>query len=413
MSEDPNINTNSIIAAPTTIPTCPPDVVTDGFVDVGYLIELEIPFHTPRFRKFPLVVEEKPTFDNPLIPGSNRTPLFGFMVDPFFNHDASGNWSPFIYPADDWASNNTKLTIRPQGMEHPLVRLNNTFMGFKGGIEYMLVVNSTALVQGQLSIIRAKYMSTGKFQWNNLQLETEERDNCQLINLSAEKRLATFSSYTEGTEWVNTFQYWLSRRPTILNTKPINYLRNFIFVRPDTDITTLSQNGGTITFRILMRPAADFEFVYPLVPRIPDAFRNISVVDIKFPFSIRDQLVVSQRPFGGPTPRQLKLDDTAYESTVEVSPSTSNYTTRAFPNAGVGYIDIRSYVDGEFPRWQAVTGYRYRWATTLSNFAVEIRVGGTYVLLKEYTIGELTLGTVVFEFFRNTGANIQPPFYFP
>lgn len=417
MSEQIEVNTNKQLALAETFSPAELEPYTDGFVDVGALIQLEIPFYTPRFRGKPLLQNPKPTFDHQDVPTTNRMPLFGFIVDPFFNHDFSGEFSPFLYPDPTWASNNTQLTIRPQGMEHTLVRHAPTFLAWSGGLDYMITVNSTALVQGQLSIIRAKYMGAGPFKWENIQLETDERDNCQIINLSSEKRVAEFSTYTETTMFINSMQYNLSRSSlfgTPRNQKPMNALRNVIFVRADTDINTLSPNGGNLTFRIYMKPSKDFQWMYPTVPRRPDTNRIVSAVDKKEPFTVKDTLVVAQRPYPGTSSsRPLIVDDTQYEATVIVP--SSGLTVRNYPSNVTAFVDMKKYIPGSFPEWTAITGYSYGWTSEFTTLQINVRIDTTFVLVREYTMAELVYGAVLFETYRNPGVmeSSQPPYFYP
>lgn len=415
MSETINVNANNTLPNSQTLPIAPLEPFHQGFVDTGILINLTIPFKINTSRGYYLDPNGSGLFDQQLISPTNRLPLFGVLIDPFISHDLNGPFSPLIVPDPTWASNNTQLTARPYGTEHPLTRLAPSFLGYKGGLEFMITINSTALVQGELSFIRAKYAGGGTFKWKNIQLESEEPDNNQIVNLSAEKRVVKFVSYTEATEFINTMQYWLSRNSLpYRNFKPMNLFRNWLFVRANTDINTLSTNGGTIAFKIYMKPSDDFEFLFPSIPIRPDMYRRLSVIDKLIPFSMTNQLVVSQRPVTSSSAnRPLRIDDTLYKSTTEVPESLD--TQRIFPTGVTGFIDFRKYVPTIFPQWLAITGYSYSWATPYVKLQVNVRVAGVFVLLYEIAIDDLKYGVSILDVHFNQGlqASVAPPYFFP
>lgn len=415
MSNETSISSNPNLPQCNDQPFVPLEPLRDGFTDTGVIIDLKIPFNIDTFRKLNPVPDanRKPCFDKPSICPTNRLPLFGFLVDPFFNHDLSGPYSPLIYPDPNWVTNNTQLTIRPYGVEHPLVRLSSTYLGWRGSLEFLITINSNALVQGELSIIRAKYCGNGSFKWKNLQLESEEPDNQQLINLASERRAVTIVSYSESSNFVNTMLYWQSiNNKPIRNFKPMNLFRNWIFVRPNTAITTLSQNGGTLSFRVLMKPGADFAFTNPLVPCRPDLARRLSVVDKNFPFAAHNSVVVSQRPFTAPDySRVLMVDDTATETTYEFT----NTTLRTIVLTKTAWVNVRFYVPEAFPRWTPITEYRMNWLTLNEDFLISIKVEGDWVPLKEYKNAQLTYGAVLFDMYTNPNPynSSEPPYFFP
>lgn len=413
-----NPNTNPTITTNPVAPQTAPAFVTDGFVDLGIIADLKIPYLANRFRKSSNAPFPNPVFDNPDIPTTNRLPLLGLLVDPFICHDLNGNHSPLIFPDPNWYFNNTDLVIRPYGVTHPLTRLAPSFIGWQGSLEFMVTVTSTMIVQGQISIVRGKYAGSGAFKWENIQLETDERDNCQLINLSAEKRVAKFVSYTETTDFINSMQYWLNRGYDVpRNLKPMNLLRNYLFLRADTDITTLSTSEGIISFKFYMRPGPDFQFMYPITPRRPDRQMHLSVVDKRFPFSVKDVLIVAVRPLSfnqGNTTRSLQIDDSAAEVTNVIPNTILSYIEHHF-NDMPAFIDLHKYVDSTFPAWYPITGYRYKWASLFTTFEIEVLYENTWTTVKTYSMAELVQGTVLLEMYRNIGANqdVAPPYYYP
>lgn len=408
-----SINVNQNLPVFNDLPQAYIEPNHDGFVDTGILVELAIPFNINRRRKKTLSAVPNPVPDGGGILPTNRTPLFGILIDPFVNHDLSGDYSPLCFPDPNWAANNTQLTIHPYGTEHPLVRLAPTFVGWTGGIDYLITVNSTALVQGELSFIRAKYIAGGPFSWKNVQLENEEPDNNQIMNLSSEKRAVKFVGYSEPTDFINMMQYWLVRtgRP-YTNTKPMNLLRNWLFIRANTDITTLSANGGTLAFKIYMKPASDFQWIHPSIPIRPDRHRVLSVVDKLFPFPVINSYVVSQRPFASSSSnRPLVIDNTSYESSFTVPETGSN--TNNYPTGVTGFVDVHKFNDAAYPEWTAITGVQIAWATPYAKLAISVRISGTYVLIREVDINDLVYGTVLLDVgFRDDLNNSTPPPYF-
>lgn len=411
-------NTNQILKTGEIAPSCPVAPITDGFVDTGIIATLNIPYLVNQFRKSSNSAFPNPVNDMPGNPTTNRVPLLGLLIDPYVSHDLASLYTPLIYPSTTWAFNNTDLTIRPHGTTHPLTRMAPSFLGWQGSLEYMVTVTSTMIVQGQLSVVRAKYAGGGVFRWQNIQLETDERDNCQIINLSAEKRVAKFVTYTESSEFVNSMQYWLTRGyANPRNTKPMNHVRNYLFIRADTDITTLSQNNGSITFKFYMRPGPDFTFLYPITPRRPDNPHAISVVDKRFPFSIRDSLIVATRPYSanqGSSTRSLVIDDSAAEESNTIPNNITSQIEHRFNNE-TAFVDWHKVNTQLAPRWYPNTGYRYQWAAVFESFEVEVYFENTWVTFATFKMDDLKQGTVLLDMYRNTKqlANYEPPYYFP
>lgn len=410
-----NVNANAGLPAVSTMPSVPIEPFTDGFVDTGIIANLEIPFVINQSRKTSFRASAYPSFDDPSIASTNRVPLLGILNDPFINHDLQGPFSPIIYPDPTWTFNNTQMIVRAYGLEHPLVRLASSFVGWKGSLDWMITINSTALVQGELAIVRAKYAGGGAIKWRNILLEFEEPDNNQIVNLSAEKRIVKFVSFTESTTFINTMQYWLARNGLpYSNVKPMNLYRNWIFIRPNTDINTLSPNGGTISFKFYLKHGSDFQFLFPSVPIRPDIQRRLSVIDRKIPFPITHSLIVAQRPYAGTTTnRPIILDDSAYETSVTV-PETG-LTVRNFPTGYVGFVDVRKYDNTAFPEWTAIAGYQYGWIDVNNSFQVNIRIVDTFVTLIDIPNADLVYGKNIFEFHMNTAPDIAtaPPYFFP
>lgn len=413
MSEIPlNVNTNQVPMTVQTQSSAVVEPLPDGFIDTGILAEVAIPLIVPRKRGYQLVDTDgnNITFDDPTVPKSNRLPIFGFKVDPDFNHHLDSPVGPLVFPNVQWASHNVDFTANPHGMEHPLTRLCPSFMGWKGDLDFMVTVNSTALVQGQLSIIRSIASGSGGFKWKNFQLETEESDNCQIINLSSEKRVAVFSTYNETTQFVNSMFHYLQTRD-LLKTS-MNMFRNFIFIRADTDITTLSPNGGLLSFKIYMKRGDNFSFMYPVQPRVPDYQKLISPIDKRKPYPVTNTLTVAVRPYAGVTSnRNIQIDDTSKMTTSSMSNTTK--LTREYPNTPC-WVDFRLYTPDVFPEYTKIVGHRYGWVTVNQSFVVEVKIGDTWTAVKTYPMDQLKRGAVLFEWYCDPGMwDRQLPYYFP
>lgn len=394
----------------------PIEPIRKGFIDTGIIFSLKIPYLVNQFRGPP---SSAGGWDSPYIARSERLPLFGFLATPFMNHDLSGPYSPLVFPDPFWAAANTDLTIRPYGMEHPLVRLFGTFAGWRGSLNFLITVNSTALVQGELAFIRAKYTGTGPFKWTYPQLEVEESDNLSLQTLATERRVMLSVPYDETSEFVNSYHYWESTSglPAGNRTnKPINALRNYIFVRANTDITTLNPVGGSLQFKLYMEPGPDFEFVKPSLPLRHNFIRYISVSDIFVPFAGSSLLVVAQIPLATPA-RPLLIDDTWSLTTHTLNNSnlTATISTTA---ANRWWFDFKVYQpESIVTSWHWVTTLTFGYTdSTLSSFFVSGDVdGGASTAIFTRATGTLKYQLTVFQLLYNYAPinEITPKYFSP
>nr|WPV63621.1 MAG: hypothetical protein [Wufeng shrew polycipivirus 3] len=413
IEETTQVNSNKTVPNLETMPQCMLEAFRTGFVDTGVIIKFKIPYVANTFRQAP--IDDR--FQIAETPSTNRMPIFGVLVDPFFSQDISGPTTPFVYPDPEWAANNLDISIQPYGHEHPLTRMAPTFAGWRGTLDYLFTVNTTVIVQGELAFIRGKYIGNGAFKWKYPQLEYDEVDNNQIINLSTEKRVMKSVSFTENTEFVNSMQYWQTLTGVPFpNKKPMNFPRNYIFVRPNTDITTLSPDGGTITVKIFMQPGPDFEFLYPTFPLRLDLARDISTVNRVFPFVTKGQLIVARRPINiqAGVIQTLVIDDTFVSQSYTITDATQ-YVNTPLP-VGKWWVDLSKYITELPPRWSPITGIRFGYANAdLNSFVVSVNVENTDVVILTTQPFNLKLGQVLLEAGLNYGPYnaIQPPFYLP
>lgn len=411
MLEDQNpVASNQQLPYGNNMPTCVVEALRTGFIDTGIIVKVKIPYIANVHRK----MNRAYNFQNPAIPASNRQPLFGILIDPYINHDLSGSFSPVVYPDDSWATNNLDITMHPYGQEHPLVRMAPTFMGWRGSLNYMVTINSSMIVQGELSFIRAKYMANGPYKWKYPQLEFDEVDNNQIINLAQEKRVVKSVCYSENVNFINMMHYWQSiANTTIKNNKPTHFPRNYLFVRPNTDLTTLSTSEGYLTFKIFIEPGPDFEFIFPSIPLALDMFRDLSVVDKRFPFVAKAQIVVAQRFYAGV--REMTLDDDFANITLPISAA---FVAQRTLIPGSGWIDVKKYVPNAVPQWTQIFAYELgRTAPGSTTFAVGFvtNLASPAVILYTKLMTDMLTDEVVLEFGYNFGnyASVQPPYFYP
>lgn len=417
MTESLVVNTNNSTPQFDSLPMCVAETFRTGLIDSGIIIKVAIPYSANVHRHVPANTLQR---WQPLeLPGSNRQPFFGILIDPYLNHDLNGPFSPLIYPDSSWVTVNVDLTAHPYGLEHPLVRMMNTFAAWRGTLNYLITVTSSMIVQGELSVIRGKWVGNGPYKWKYPQLEFDEVDNNQIINLTSERRVMKSVSYNANVNFTNMMHYWQAMAPIdITNVKPMHAARNYLFVRPNTDITTFSPEGGTLSFKIFYEPGEDFEFLYPSLPVRMDRFRSISVVDKRFPFSIRETLIVSQRQIinGLVTVTNMFVEDSKYEQTLEITPSFATVTRTFTTPYNVGFIDIHSYTASLSPRWQAITGYTYGLSSPGSaNFVVSAIIDGVTTALLTKSMADMVLGEELLSIGFNTYPYnaIEPPFYYP
>lgn len=410
MSDVAPVNTNLTLSTGDSYPPCVVEALRTGFLDSGIIVKVAIPYIANVRRKVPVGLDH---FQNRSIPITDRQPLFGILVDPYINHDLNGEFSPIVFPDPSWGTNNLDIRAYPYGHEHPLVRLATMFTAWRGSLNYLITINSSMIVQGELSFIRGKYIGHGKYKWKYPQLEVDEADNNQIVNLAQERRVVKTCCFNENTSFINMVHYWQAVNATndVTCHKSMQFPRNYIWVRPNTDITTLSSNSAYLTFKIFLEPGPDFEFLYPTFPLRMDLFRDVSVVDREFPFVGKAQLVVTQRFYT--QIRNLIVDDSWNNTTNEFAPST----TLVSANVGYGWYDARKYTPNAPPVWQLINGYRYGRPTAGSDsFVVQIRtIDIPYTVVATYSFADLTVGQVIFEFGYNFGAiaNVQPPYHYP
>lgn len=417
MISSPSVNTNVAPPVLEDLPECIPEAFRTGLIDTGIIVKVAIPYKANVYRHFP--ADDNTGWNSADIAGTNRQPFFGLLVDPFLNHDLRGGFSPLVYPDSTWVSVNNDLTAHPYGHEHPLVRMAPTFTGWKGSLNYLITVTSSMIVQGELSIIRGRYVGNGPYKHKFPQFEFDEIDNNQLVNLTSERRIVKSVCYNANTGFTNMMHYWQSLVTTPTpNFKPMHAARDFLFVRPNTDITTFSPDGGFLSFKVFLEPGPDFEFLYPSIPRRMDIHRGFSAVDKRFPFVIRETIIVSQREVisGATTLRNLEVEDSKYDQSVSL-PTGSSTITRVFTEfLPIGFIDGNKYDTSLAPRWYPITGYSYgRTEGGSPSFQLSVIMEGTTVLLFSRLISDMVLGEVLFEVGLNGEPynDTEPPFYYP
>nr|WBM81657.1 MAG: putative capsid protein 3 [Myotis brandtii picorna-like virus 1] len=417
MISTPMVNTNTTPPVLDSLPDCVPEAFRTGLIDTGIIIKVAIPYKANVYRHFPAANDLGWVTND--IPGSNRQPFFGLLVDPFINHDLRGEFSPLTFPNPSWVSVNNDLTAHPYGLEHPLVRMAPSFTGWRGSLNYLVTVTSSMIVQGELSLIRGRYVGNGPYKYKFPQLEFDEVDNNQIVNLTSERRVLKEFCFNANTKFVNMMHYWQSLVTTETpNLKPMHAARDFFFIRPNTDITTFSPEGGFLSFKIFLEPGPDFEFLYPSIPRRMDLIRGITSIDKRFPFVVRETLIVSQREViaGALTLRNLEIEDSKYDETIVISSSPPTVTrTFAYP-LPIGFIDGHKYDEVLAPRWFPITGYSYgRSEPGSPNFQLSVVMEGATILLFTRPVADLVLGEVLFEVGYNTSPyyNTEPPFYYP
>lgn len=392
----------------------PIEPIKHGFIDTGILFSLKIPYLVNQFRG---PANSPGGWDTPYIARSERLPLFGFLVTPFLNHDISGPYSPIVFPDPFWAAANTDLTIRPYGMEHPLVRLFSAFAGWRGSLNFLITVNSTALVQGELAFIRAKYTGTGPFKWNYPQLEVEESDNLSLQTLATERRVMLSVPYDETSEFINSYHYWESTSglPAGNRTnKSINAVRNYIFVRANTDITTLNPVGGSLQFKLYMEPGPDFEFVKPSLPLRHNFSRYISASDIFVPFVGSSLIVVAQIPLADPI-RPLLIDNTWSSVTHSLDSAT---LTATISSSNRWWFDLKVYQPSAIvTKWHWLTSLTFGYTDpTLTSFFISGNIdGGPTTVIVTMPTGDLKYQLTLFQLLYNYAPinEITPKYFSP
>lgn len=406
------------------VPISPLEEYRQGFIDTGIYAEFSIPFLVNRF---------KMATNNPL-PNYNleqlnacttRAPLFGIMVDPFQSHDLSGVWSSAIYADPHWVTNNTDISLRATGYEHPLTRMAATFAGWSGSLEFLFDITSTAITQGSLSFVKGRYGIQRNYSWRNPPLELDEPSNNSIINLAQERRIMLTANYDETSDFIHMPHYWQNRTQTPeLIDKPMNYYRNFIFVRPITDITTLSPNGGSIMIKIYMKPGPDFSWRFPSAPVNFSYLKMLSNFDKRNPFQIKHTIVVKTRlhPSAGDpnfSGSVCTLEDSYTQTTFPVTVAkTISHTP---PPAQVSYrrawFDARKYSDiGSWylsPRWNELVTYDLVPDTGRFDIYVTDANNIRNKVASSVDAATIPVGTVLFEWYEslNPDANWVPPYW--
>lgn len=409
-----SVNTN---VTPPELETFPESIVEafrTGLVDTGIIFKLKIPFISPVHRH--LVYNSDENFHTATIPSSMRQPLFGVLIDPFINHDLAGVTSPLVFPNTNWLTVNHDLTIHPYGLEHPLVRQSPSFVGWTGSLKYVFTITSSMIVQGEISIIRGKYHGTSSYKWKYPQLEYDEADNNQLVNLTTQRVIEKTVTYSANTPFINQNHYWQSMISNdYRNAKPMYAPRDYLFFRPNTDITTLSSQDGEIAIRMFLEPGPDFEWVLSSLPIRMDRFRPLTVVDKRFPFVTKESLICSVREvlFDNAIYRPIEIEDTKFQET-DIFASAAPRIIRNLPSAG--FVDLHKYSDTFPPIWQPIVGYSYgRLEPGSEKFMVAVNISGTEIPILTKDITTIVLGEVLLDIgFNYTPYTTQvPPFYFP
>lgn len=404
MTEQPPSVANANLDVGVSYPKCLVEAFRMGLIDTGILIKVKIPFIVNTSRRWNSARSE---------PLSDRQPFFGILVDPYINHDLGGPYSPLVYPDPVWAAQNVVLTAYPYGREHPFVKMMRTFTGWRGSLNYLITVNSSMIVQGELAVMRGRYVAGGKYIWKYLQLESDEPDNNQIINLATERRVAKISAYNENVDFVNSLHYWqtTTRTPTP-NYKPVTALRNYIFVRPNTDITTFTTEEAFLTFKIFIEPGPDFEFLYPSLPGLFDTMKDYSVIDPFFPFLIRNTLVVAQV---GHSDIPIKVDFTYTNQTYEWLITEERMETIPVADPR-GFLDSIKYIpDSTAAFWEFMDSIIF--GTEGDQFVVTVVITGPRA--GSYTVYHhdkhtLVRNTLMVDFGSNVGVydEISPPYLY-
>lgn len=410
---DTPVANNTVPPPLNDLPSTFMDIMPEGFFDTGIIVKVGLPYTANTSRK---TIGMSRRFADNVLP-TNRQPFFGFRVDPFFSHDLSGPFSPLIYPNPIWGDNNVDLTAHCYGHEHPLVRQAPCFTGWTGSLEYLITINSSAIVQGELSIISGKYTGSGEYTNFYPELEYDEVTNNQIVSLTTERRIVKICGYSENTNFINTNLDSLFHTTTT-NQKPINAFRNYIFIRPNTDISTMISGNSQLSFKIFMKPGPDFDWLYPSIPIRPDYFRDVSVVDKAFPFVILGRLIVQQR-FVNATGQPLIINDDYAKTITNItlgSPRVTVAITNPYGGSGLAWFNPAEFTPEALPQWVGFTQYSYGLIAGSNNFSVDVSTNATppvTATLFTLPIENLVWKQIPFRFGVNVGSlnSIQPPFW--
>lgn len=403
----------------STLFECPIDPFPRGYIDCGTNIKVPLPIILGEtMRNGTIRSGPTPT------PTPERPFLFAIMVDPHFSADNGGPFSSIIHNNPSWPTTNLDYTIRPVSVIHPLTIMSRNFRGWRGGLKFLICVNSSSITQGQLSFVGYRGI-IGKTFDIALPAEIDEVSNNTIMNLATERRVEIAAPYNETSEWVDSFQYRdFSLRENANNWRyTVNAIRNYIVCRFDTDITTTLVNTSAtevphLTFKIYMAPGDDFEFVYPAFPMLHQLPLFTSVVDRKTPFVTTYRLIVTQTSLiVGTLVRDLIIYNEHTQQSYAFSPTSSVGTTEWVP--GEHYEGWFTNL-GDFPdyalgiRWSPVYKYdlvntgtqhlKLHWQATAGVAAEEV---------KDWNFGDLKVGMVLWKYHSNPNTTEAPPFYIP
>lgn len=261
------------------------ELFNPNFFDTGIIAHLEIPYNINKFAQ---------------VNNNNAiTPLIGVRLTDRPNLDlANPTTSPLILPSSLWASSNTRITCHPNLDPHFNFFKSCTFLGWRGSISYLVMLTSNSVMQGSLTFTNFKTTNNGPFNSVIPQTHADDATSNVLVNLANDRLVMTTIDYTEQTPWCNEVAF--SRRSMALEGLNPNVFRNFLVIRPNSDITTFSGQPSILQFKFFMSFGPDFEWMFPTCPL---NWRSLvprrSAIDPYLPFEYRVRLLVQNRNLVG------------------------------------------------------------------------------------------------------------------
>lgn len=357
------------------------------FLDTGIVVSLDLP-HAVNYRR-----------PGENLGGGNLPPLFTVLVNDRYSLDVNDDdRTPINITSPNFASEHASMEVFGTLLESLNTYRARTFAGYRGGIKIMFQIVSGSITQGAVSFIKGKNMSYKQWDGYYPDFNADEPGSHVVINLAQDRMIVVDCAYDEMTEWVNSNDYYRDRgfNGVVPFNAAKNTYRNWIAVRADTNLSTITGQPSQIIFKIFVSYDSDFEFLYPTVPVNMSYPGYYSVISSKIPFSVYGQIVY-QTTSGSNYHVLVTMKRTGRQVLINTSEDSTAIT-------GVSSITQYFYDDGT--KYWPVTTITI---TTAPTEPIKIFINGISTAIKTINPADLTFGMTWLTIYGNYGELTPPP----
>jgi hypothetical protein len=291
------------------------------FIDSGISVKVNLPLAV-NFRR----QGKQPNNDN-------LPPLFNILVNSSYPLDvAHSRFTPISIFTANASYETSTVSVYGTGSEHPNSLMARTFRGYRGSMKFLIAMSSNAVTLGIIQFIRGRNLALMNYDNSFPDLNSDAVNACVLANLARDSNVVVKVPYDETSEFVDTTLFTLTKDATLTedwSTKlRENQYRNFVSVRPITNLSTYDGAPSELTFKIFIAYGEDFEFLYHSIPRNMRSPSYFSVIDYHNPFSIEGKLLVVFADINVPT---WTILDTIENTTTVIGRESKDFIISSSP----------------------------------------------------------------------------------